>query len=403
MTALRPFAGLAAAPADPIIGISDMFRGDPRPFKVNLTVGNYLGADGRVPLQATVHEAERRLWERARAHSYLPILGIPEFSAAVAELAFGKGSEPLESGRVASMQAVGGTGALFMAGMLARAELGSPGAAVCRPTWGNHIKLFEEAGLAVSAYRYWDKAACALDFEGMLEDLRALPAGTLTLFQVCCHNPTGLDLTHEQWEAVLAVVEERGLLPLLDMAYQGFADGLEADAWPVRRFAESGVAFLLTVSLSKGFGVYGERTATLHACTQSAAEAEVVASLMKKHARAVYSSPPAHGAEIAALILADPELRPAWEAEVEAMRRRVIAMRLGLHAEGLRLGVDLRFALEQKGIFSFTGFTAAEMRRLREEFAIYGIDSGRIPMAGLTEPVLGHVARGCAAVIKARG
>ena len=263
MTLKDTIALLQAAPADPIIGISDRFQKDPRTEKVNLTVGNYLGPDGKIPLQATVHEAQRRLLERRTVHSYLPIEGLKSFCDAVDVLSFGRDSEVLLSGRSATCQAIGGTGGLYLGGVFAKETLGVSHAAVPNPTWGNHIALFKKAGLEVSQYAYYDKAAGDVNIEGLLEDLRRLPERSLVLLQVCCHNPTGMDLSRQQWQRVLEVVQQKDHLAFLDMAYQGFAAGLEEDAWPVRLFAEAGVDFLLSVSLSKGFSIYGERTGTL--------------------------------------------------------------------------------------------------------------------------------------------
>lgn len=395
-------AALKAADADPIIGISDAFRQDPRKEKVNLTVGNYLGADGRIPLQATVNDAQRRLLAADTVHSYLPIEGLAGFCSAVEEMAFGAQSEVLASARAATCQTVGGTGALYLAGVFARETLGIEHAAVPDPTWGNHIALLKKGGLAVSAYAYYDRASGELDRARMIADIKALPEKSLVLLQVCCHNPTGIDLTHDDWRAVLEAIRSRDHLALLDMAYQGFALGLEADAWPVRLFAESGLDFMLAVSLSKGFSLYGERVGTLTFVAGSSKEAQVIASLMKRHIRALYSNPPRWGAMVVDLIWHDASLRQAWTAEVDGMRERVRAMREGLAAEGEKLGVSFDFALKQHGIFSFTGFTPQEMKRLRSEFGVYGIDSGRIAMAGLTAPVLPHVARAFAAILKAR-
>lgn len=395
-------AALEAAPADPIIGISDRFRNDLRSDKVNLTVGNYLGADGRIPLQATVNEAQKRLLAADTVHSYLPIEGLAGCCEAVEEMAFGAQSEVLLSGRAATCQAVGGTGALYLGGVLARETLGVEHAAVPDPTWGNHVSLFRKGGLTVHAYAYYDRTTGEIDRARMLADIEALPAGSLVLLQVCCHNPTGMDLTHEDWRAVLEVIRRRDHLAFLDMAYQGFAEGLEADAWPVRLFADSGLDFMLAVSLSKGFSLYGERVGTLTFVAGSRREAQVMHSLFKRHIRALYSNPPRWGAMVVDLVWHDAALRAQWRTEVDGMRERVRAMRTGLAREGEKLGVAFDFVLKQHGIFSFTGFTAKEMERLRSEFGVYGIDSGRVAMAGLTESVLPLVARAFAAVLKAR-
>ncbi len=395
-------AALQAAPADSIIGISERFQKDPRSEKVNLTVGNYLGADGRIPLQPSVHEAQKRLLEARTVHSYLPMEGLAGYVRAVEEMAFGAGAEVLASGRTVTCQAVGGTGALHLGGVFARETLGLAHAAIPDPTWGNHKAVFEKGGLEVSSYAYYDRKTGLIDVERMLEDLRELPAGSLVLLQVCCQNPTGMDLGPQDWARVLQTVRECGHLAFLDMAYQGFAEGLEQDALPVRMFAEAGVDFLLAVSLSKGFSLYGERVGTLSFVTASRSEADVVRTLLRRHIRSLYSNPPRWGAMIVDCIWHDEELKAIWKSEVDAMRERVRAMRTGLAEEGRRLGADLSFATRQHGIFSFTGFTPAEMERLRSEFGVYGIDSGRIAMAGLTEPVLPLVARAFASILESR-
>lgn len=393
---------LTPAAADPIIGISDQYFRDPRPEKVNLTVGNYLNARGCIPLQATAAKAEARLLERRTVHSYLPQLGLEIYCREVEKITFGEASPARLGGRVVTCQAVGGTGALYLGGIFARETLGVQTAAVSDPTWGNHISLFAKGGLSVAKYAYYDKVAGDIAFNRLIDEIRALPERTLVLLHVCCHNPTGMDLNREQWRAVADVVRERDHLAFLDMAYQGFAQGLEEDAYPVRLFEASGMPFLVAVSLSKGLSLYGERTGALHIVLPDARQASTVKSLIKKHIRALYSNPPAHGARIAAEVFGDPELKREWVAEVDDMRNRVYAMRRGLDALGREEGVVFDFALKQHGIFSFTGFTAEEMRYLRSEHGVYGIDSGRIAMAGLTEPVLAHVARAFADVIKRR-
>ena len=396
------FQDVPEVSADAIIAISDAFFKDCRKNKVNMTIGNYLGADGKIPLQSTVEKAESRLLARKAVHSYLPMIGLKGYLRAVERIAFGEQSSVVSQSRVASCQTIGGTGALFLAGVLAQRTLGMVHAVVSAPTWGNHIKLFERAGLTVGKYRYWDAERQSLNFDGMMTDLDALPEKTLVLLQVCCHNPTGLDLSHEQWQRVCEVILRRNLVACLDMAYQGFAQDLESDAYPVRLFADSGVDFMLAVSLSKGFSLYGERVGSLHVVTQNVAERDAVLSQLRRHVRELYSNPPRHGAMIVEEILSDPELERQWRQEVQEMCDRVRQMRIGLAQEGLKQGVNLDFVVRQHGIFSFTGFTPAEMQFLRSKHGVYGIDSGRIAMAGLTEPDLAHVAAAFADVIKQR-
>ncbi len=336
-------------------------------------------------------------------HSYLPIEGYGPYCRLLEELAFGSESEVLTTNRVSTIQALGGTGALYVGGLFAKTALGIRHASVPNLTWGNHRALFRLGGLTVSDYGYYDKAKGCLSFERMLEDIHALPEPSLVLLQVCCHNPTGLDLSPEEWKLVLETVAACGHLAFLDMAYQGFAEGFWEDAAPVRLFASSGLPFLLSVSLSKGLSLYGERVGTLHVVEPVSREATAVLSVLKQAARALYSNPPAHGTKIAAEVLGDGELRSRWMGEVTEMRQRVQAMRQGLYEAGKSFGADLGFALKQRGIFSFTGFSPEEMEYLRVRHAVYGIDNGRIAMPGLTEPVLQHVAGAFSDVLNRRG
>ena len=401
MTLKDTIALLQAAPADPIIGISDRFQKDPRTEKVNLTVGNYLGPDGKIPLQATVHEAQRRLLERRTVHSYLPIEGLKSFCDAVDVLSFGRDSEVLLSGRSATCQAIGGTGGLYLGGVFAKETLGVSHAAVPNPTWGNHIALFKKAGLEVSQYAYYDKAAGDVNIEGLLEDLRRLPERSLVLLQVCCHNPTGYDLNEEQWKVVIEICQKGGLTPFLDMAYQGFRDGLDEDAASIRMFAASGMSFLVATSFSKSFNLYNERIGALTVVCQSKAEADVVMTQLKAVVRCNYSNPPAHGAYIVERVLSDPQKYAHWKEELGGMRERIRSMRKALADEMARLGAkrDFSFVTRQAGMFSFTGLTPEQVEKLAADYGIYAVKNGRICICGLNTRNVQYVAKSIAEVL----
>lgn len=392
----RLFADLAPQPDDPILGLNVIYRDDPRPEKVNLGVGVYLTDEGKIPLLSSVAEAERRMLERRQPHGYGPMEGLPPYCTAVKKLVFGEKTEGLE--RITTIQTLGGTGALQLGAAFAKSRLGLSESVVSNPTWGNHVSILSEAGLAVGRYAYYDAAANAVDFDALMADLKSLPAKTLVLMHACCHNPTGVDLTEENWRAVLEVVRERDLFPFLDMAYQGFGRGLEEDPYALRLFLASGVNFMAATSSSKNFGLYGERAGALHVVAETADEARTVESILKNLVRAEYSNPPFHGAAIVSEVLGDPELAAAWREEVKTCRERILAMREALSAEGERLGADLSFARRQCGMFSFTGFTKEEMVRLRTEFAIYGVENGRINVAGLSTRNVKYVAEAFAKV-----
>lgn len=397
------FAQLQPMPDDPILGLNERFGLDPRRDKVNLSVGCYLDAAGRLPLLDVVREAENRLAARGLSHGYGPMSGLPAFTAAHQKLVFGDKSPALEAGRIAGVQTLGGTGALQLAARFAAKCLGVKKAVVSDPTWGNHIAILSGEGLEVGKYPYLNAARTGIDFDGMIAALEGLEAGTLVLMHACCHNPTGMDLTAQQWARVLEVVKNKDLLPLLDMAYQGFGSGLEEDAAGVRLFAESGVHVLAAASCSKNFALYGERIGSLSVVCSSKAEAQVVFSILKALVRSEYSNPPAHGALIVAEVLNDPALKARWTADVDEMRARISAMRRALYAAGREAGAELSFALSQNGMFSYTGLTPEEMDRLREEFGVYGVRNGRICVAALTEANVGSAAKAIAKILSERG
>lgn len=392
------FASLEAHPDDPILGLIELYKNDPRDTKVNLGVGVFLDEKGRLPLMKAVGAAEARLVERGAPHGYIPMSGLPGYCQRLQELVFGVDHEAVLAGRISTVQSMGGTGALHLASVFAHLHLGADKGVVSDPTWGNHITLFEHAGLRTSRYPYFDPETANVNFDGMMATLRGLEPKTVVLLHACCHNPTGVDLTPAQWEEVVNVVREHELLPLLDIAYQGFGTGLDEDAAVVRRFADAGLNFMVASSCSKNFGLYGERAGALHVVTTNAAEARIVTSILKSLVRAEYSNPPTHGAAVVAEILSDPALRQSWVDEVTAMRTRILSMRHRLEEEGTKLGADLSFATRQKGMFSFTGLNAEQMLVLRETYGVYGVKNGRICIAGINEDNVGYVAQALANV-----
>lgn len=391
------FAEVGLAPADPILGLSDQFKADPRSEKVNLGVGVYLDESSRLPALACVRSAEAQLVDQPRP--YLPIDGMKDFIQGVRPLIFGTDGIAAHGERIVTVQALAGTGALKLgADLLKKFDL-STGVLVSDPSWENHRALFGHAGFKVGSYRYYAAEEKGIDFAGLIADLKAADPGTIVVLHACCHNPTGYDLSDEQWDQTISVIAERGLIPFLDMAYQGFGHGLETDRRAVARFLDSGMSFLVAHSFSKILSLYGERIGSLSVVTSSADESAKVLSQLKVLVRAIYSSPPTRGAAIAAKVLTDERLRPQWETELDAMRARLTQMRTQL-VSGLRQSgmTDLDFIARQHGMFSYSGLSVAEMRRLREEYAIFGLDSGRICLAGLNPNNIDRVVAAIAAV-----
>ncbi|MCC6493651.1 MAG: aspartate/tyrosine/aromatic aminotransferase [Pirellulales bacterium] len=393
---------IEAAPKDAILGLTETFKADPRPEKINLSVGVYQDESGRTPLLECVKEAERRLAAAPTTKSYLPISGLGEYCAAVAELAFGAGSQPLTSKRIAWAQTPGGTGALRVAADFLKANL--PGAAVWMsdPTWPNHPQIFAAAGVATKTYPYFNAQDNALDLEGMLGAVARMQPGDVILLHGCCHNPTGIDPSPDQWQQIADAVYQRGVLPLLDFAYQGFADGIAEDAAGLQAFVRPGAEMLACSSFSKNFSLYRERVGALFAVAGSPEVAQRVQSQIEKTIRANYSNPPGHGAEIVAMILRNADLRQQWEGEVAAMRSRINGMRSEL-VKALKdhnVPGDYSFIARQRGMFSFSGLTKAQVERLREELAIYVVGSGRINVAGLTPCNIDRVAAAIGKVVK---
>ncbi len=394
-------SGVEMAPRDPILGITEAFNADPNQKKVNLGVGVYTDDNGKVPLLECVRRAERQLADSAPPRGYLPIDGLPEYDRLVQALVFGEDSAARRDKRIVTVQALGGTGGLKIgADFLRRAD---PGAQVwiSTPSWENHRALFENAGFTVQSYPYYDAASHGVDFAGMLSTLERLPAGSIVVLHACCHNPTGVDLTDEQWTRVIETVRARALVPFLDIAYQGFADGPDTDAAPVRRFAQADLPVFVSNSFSKSFSLYGERVGALSVVAASSDEAARVLSQVKRLVRTNYSNPPTHGGTVVAAVLADPELRALWERELAQMRNRIHSMRLQF-VEKIRArvpGADFGFVARQRGMFSYSGLSKEAVVRLREEFSIYAVDSGRICVAALNSHNLDYVTEAVARVI----
>ncbi|MFZ0529779.1 MAG: amino acid aminotransferase [Propionicimonas sp.] len=390
-------SSLPLAPRDPILGLTEAFVSDTRADKVNLGVGVYLGEDGKVPLLDCVRTAEARL--AAAPRGYLPIDGLPAYNRAVRELVFGADSAVVTAGRVVTVQGLGGTGALKIGAEFLKLTDAGRTVLISDPSWENHQALFSRAGFEVATYRYYAPQLGGVDVAGMLEDLRAAEPGTVVVLHACCHNPTGYDLAEADWAQVAEVVVERGLVPFLDLAYQGFDGGIEADGAVVARFAELGIPMLVASSFSKSFSLYGERVGGLSVVAADAEEAARVLSQLKVTIRTTYSNPPTHGAAVVAAVLGDPELRAQWERELEAMRLRIKAMRSALAAELAASGHDFSFVSHQVGMFSYCGLSAEQMRELRSVHGVYGTDAGRICVAALNQRNVATVAAAIAAVL----
>ena len=396
------FSPLQPRPDDPILGLNELFQKDERPEKVNLTVGAYLTDAGVMPLLPTVEEAARRVLARREPHAYIPMSGPPAYNESVRRLLFGAERAPALSERTATVQTIGGTGALYLAALFAKNVLGVKLVVVSDPTWGNHIAIFKLAGLEVATYPYYNRTLGGLRFDGMRSALSTLPANTMVLIHACCHNPTGVDLPKEAWSEVVKIVKERNLVPLLDIAYQGLGDGLDEDGYAPRLFADEGVAALVAASSSKNFALYGQRAGALHVLTRSNEEKRTVESILKSLVRSTYSNPPKFAGSVVAEVLADPELEARWRLEVDEMRERMVLMRRLFAEAGERHGVDLSFVVGQKGMFSFTGFTKEMMDELREKYAVYGVANGRICVAGLNRGNVEYAAEAFARVLAGR-
>ena len=399
------FATVEMAPRDPILGLNEQFNADPNPSKVNLGVGVYYDENGKLPLLKCVAAAEKALIEQGKPKGYLPIDGIAAYDKAVQDLVFGSqgdaGKALVASGRVATVQAIGGTGGLKVGADFLKRLNPTAKVMISDPSWENHRALFTNAGFTVEAYPYYDAAARGVNFGGMLAALNAAPAGTVVVLHACCHNPTGYDLTPAQWADVVNTVKARGLVAFLDMAYQGFGEGIAQDGAVVGQFMAAGLDFFVSTSFSKSFSMYGERVGALSVVCESKEEAGRVLSQLKIVIRTNYSNPPTFGAQVVATVLNTPELRLLWEEELAGMRVRIKAMREQLVTKLQAAGVqgDLSFITRQKGMFSYSGLNKPQMERLRGEFGVYGVDSGRICVAALNAKNIDAVASAIAKVI----
>ncbi|MDE2402338.1 MAG: aspartate/tyrosine/aromatic aminotransferase [Burkholderiales bacterium] len=395
------FAAVEMAPRDPILGLNEQFNADPNPHKVNLGVGVYTDDQGKLPLLKCVAAAEHQMLQAPKARGYLPIDGIAAYDKAVQGLVFGAEHPAVKAARISTAQAIGGTGGLKLGADFLKRLSPNAQVLISDPSWENHRALFESAGFTVGTYPYYDAANKGINVVGMLAALKAAAPGTIVVLHACCHNPTGYDLTEAQWNEVIAIAKERGLVPFLDMAYQGFGEGILEDGKVVIKFLDAGLNFFVATSFSKSFSLYGERVGALSIVSESAEEAARVLSQLKRVIRTNYSNPPTHGAQVVATVLTTPELRQQWEEELAGMRERIKQMRGALVQELKAAGVsdDLSFITRQKGMFSYSGLNAPQMQRLRSEFGVYGVDSGRICVAALNNGNLKAVAAAIKAVL----
>ncbi len=395
------FAHIEPYGGDPILTLNENFQKDPRPGKINLSIGIYFDDAGRIPVMGAVAEAEKRIATQTGPKPYLPMEGLFAYRSEVAKLLFGESHAVLAQKRVATIQTVGSSGGLKVGADFIRRWFPDSQLWVSDPTWDNHRAVFEGAGLTVNTYPYYDAATGGLRFEDMLATLRTLPAGSVVLLHACCHNPTGVDVTPSQWNALIPVLREAGLIAFLDLAYQGFGDGVDPDAYAVRALADSGLGFFVANSFSKSLSVYGERCGALSVVCPDAAQAERVLGQLKATVRRNYSSPPLHAGQLVATVLGTPELRAAWVTELDAMRVRIQAMRARLHAvlSAKVPGRNFDYFLTQRGMFSYTGLSPAQVDRLRDEFGVYLVRSGRMCVAGLNSGNVERTAEAMAAVL----
>ena len=395
------FAAVEMAPRDPILGLTEAFNADTRATKVNLGVGVYLDDSGKIPLLGAVRTAEKARLEALPPRGYQPIDGPVAYNQAVQRLLFGEDSALLQEGRVLTIEALGGTGALKVGADYLRRLLPDATVFISDPSWENHRALFEYAGFAVQTYPYYDSLTRGVNFDAMIAGLNALPAGSIVVLHACCHNPTGADLDAAQWGAVIEVIGARGLVAFVDMAYQGFADGISEDALALDLFVASGLQFLVASSFSKSFSLYGERVGALSVVTANRDESARVMSQIKRIVRTNYSSPPTHGSSVVAAVLASPELRRVWEGELAEMRARILAMRASLvdKLKGRGGAQDFAFIARQRGMFSYTGLSVEQVDRLREQYGIYAVSTGRICVAALNTRNIDYVAEAIAGVL----
>ena len=395
------FSAVEMAPRDPILGLNEAFNADSRTTKVNLGVGVYFDDNGKIPLLNAVKVAEKARLDAMPSRGYQPIDGLAAYNQAVQVMLFGKDSPLLTEGKVVTTQALGGTGALKVGADYLKRLL--PGATVyiSDPSWENHRAIFENAGFAVDVYPYYDAATRGVNFAAMKSCLNTLPAGSVIVLHACCHNPTGADLSEAQWREIIEVIQARGLVPFIDMAYQGFADSISEDALALNLFVASGLQFFVSTSYSKSFSLYGERVGALSVVTASKDESARVLSQIKRLIRSNYSNPPIHGGAIVAAVLASPELRQMWEAELVVMRERIKTMRSSLADKLKAKGVaqDFSFVIKQRGMFSYTGLSAEQVARMQSEFGVYAVNTGRVCIAALNTKNIDYVAGAIAAVL----
>ena len=395
------FSAVEMAPRDPILGLNEQFAADTNPNKVNLGVGVYYDDAGKLPLLKCVQAAEAQIMGTPKARGYLPIDGIAAYDGAVKGLVFGSDSDVVTSDRVATIQAIGGTGGLKVGADFLRRMGASKQVLISDPSWENHRALFVAAGFDVDTYPYYDAANRGINFDGMLARLQTAAPGTIVVLHACCHNPTGYDIEPAQWDQVVATVKARNLTAFLDMAYQGFGFGIQEDGAVIQKFVDAGLSFLVSTSFSKSFSLYGERVGALSVLCDSKDEAAKVLSQLKIAIRTNYSNPPIHGGSVVATVLGTPELRAQWEQELAGMRDRIKTMRQtlvdGLKAAGVQ--ADMSFITKQIGMFSYSGLTKDQMVRLRTEFGIYGTDTGRMCVAAMNSQNIDYVCKAIAAVL----
>ena len=395
------FTAVEMAPRDPILGLNEQFNADTNPNKVNLGVGVYYDDNGKLPLLRCVQAVEEDMIKAPKARGYLPIDGIAAYDEAVKGLVFGAASEPVKSGRVATIQGIGGTGGLKVGADFLKKLNPKAKVLISNPSWENHRALFTNAGFVVEEYPYYDAAKRGIDFDGMLSALNAAPAGTIVVLHACCHNPTGYDIRADQWDQVVAAVKDKQLVAFLDMAYQGFGYGIQEDGAAIGKFVAAGLSFFVSTSFSKSFSLYGERVGALSVLCEDKEEAARVLSQLKIAIRTNYSNPPTHGGAVVATVLGTPELRTLWEKELGEMRDRIKLMRHklvdGLAAAGVKQ--DMHFITDQIGMFSYSGLSKDQMVRLRQEFGVYGTDTGRMCVAALNSKNIDYVCQSIAKVL----
>ncbi len=395
------FTAVEMAPRDPILGLNEQFAADTNPNKVNLGVGVYFDDNGKLPLLKCVQAAEKAMMDKPTPRGYLPIDGIAAYDNGVKALVFGADSDVVKSGRVSTVQAIGGTGGLKIGADFLKKISPNAKVLISNPSWENHKAIFTNAGFEVGTYAYYDAATRSIDFAGMLADLNAAAAGTIVVLHACCHNPTGYDITAAQWDQVIEVVKAKGLVAFLDMAYQGFGHGIAEDGAVIGKFVAAGLNIFVSTSFSKSFSLYGERVGARSVVANDKEEAARVLSQLKIVIRTTYSNPPTHGGAVVAAVLNNPELRAQWEEELGEMRVRIKEMRQklvdGLKAAGVTQ--DMSFITTQIGMFSYSGLSKEQMIRLRSEFGVYGTDTGRMCVAALNSKNIDHVCKAIAAVM----